>query len=168
MFFMYFLCDVMVSFILFFVYLINSKNRTSAMTFLILLVSSSMSNLWLVFRILHVFCSELHTYIAFNVNSWNRSSLCHLFSCASHLKFIQEVLQGAAVTLAELGDYIRAASFLQDLAKVRALLFIELGYSSIKINLLHSAGETKWPWCFPFARGSKIWTQGLWRECCCI
>ncbi|KAH9716535.1 TPR REGION domain-containing protein [Citrus sinensis] len=35
----------------------------------------------------------------------------------SHLKFIQEVLQGAAVTLAELGDYTRAVSLLQDLAK---------------------------------------------------
>lgn len=48
---------------------------------------------------------------------------CHLFSCASHLKFIQEVLQGAAVTLAELGDYTRAVSLLQDLAKVCSLLF---------------------------------------------
>lgn len=33
-------------------------------------------------------------------------------------EFIQEGLQGAAVTLVELGEYTRAASLLQDLAKV--------------------------------------------------
>lgn len=34
------------------------------------------------------------------------------------LQFIQVVLQGAAVTLAELGEYTRAASLLEDLTKV--------------------------------------------------
>ncbi|GKV26763.1 hypothetical protein SLEP1_g36001 [Rubroshorea leprosula] len=36
-----------------------------------------------------------------------------------NLEFIQEVLQGAAVTLVELGDYSRANSLLQDLAKIK-------------------------------------------------
>lgn len=39
----------------------------------------------------------------------------------SNLEFIQEVLQGAAVTLVELGDYARANSLLQDLAKVASI-----------------------------------------------
>lgn len=39
-----------------------------------------------------------------------------------HLKFRQEVLQGAAVTSAELGEYARASSLLQDLAKVYIIL----------------------------------------------
>ncbi|KAJ0076000.1 hypothetical protein Patl1_35250 [Pistacia atlantica] len=51
------------------------------------------------------------------IESCDHSCFYTMFSCASHLKFIQEILQGAAVTLAELGEYTRAASLLQDLGK---------------------------------------------------
>ncbi|KAJ0007768.1 hypothetical protein Pint_30755 [Pistacia integerrima] len=51
------------------------------------------------------------------IESCDHSFFYNMFSCASHLKFIQEILQGAAVTLAELGEYTRAASLLQDLGK---------------------------------------------------
>ena len=48
----------------------------------------------------------------------NGSSFYYRLTCSSHLKFIQMVLQGAGVTLAELGEYSWAASLLQDLSKV--------------------------------------------------
>ena len=39
-------------------------------------------------------------------------------SCSIHAKYVSGYLQGAAVTLAELGDYTQAASLLEDLTKV--------------------------------------------------
>lgn len=41
----------------------------------------------------------------------------HLYSCSVHAKCVLD-MQGAAVTLAELGEYTRAASLLEDLTKV--------------------------------------------------
>lgn len=42
----------------------------------------------------------------------------HQISCGNHFKYFLGALQGAAVTLAELGEYTRASTLLEDLAKV--------------------------------------------------
>lgn len=107
------------------------------------------------------------------------SKLLLHFSLKEHLTTAvinyRVIVQGAAVTLTELGDYVRAVTYLEDLTKVCSLnwhthriSFNYLDYLKLVFVNSDSSGETKWPRCLSPAGGDKVRAPRLWRKCCSI